>query len=85
MASISDALEVEIQSLPEGAQDSWRLEMARALAREMDAKPNASMARELRSVMKDVAADLPASVEGDLSDDLASKRRARIAAASTGT
>ena len=77
--SVFASVEADIATLPEASRDSWRVEVARALAKEMDEKPNASFARELRAVMKELRADVPVA-KGDVSDDLKSRRAARLAA-----
>lgn len=63
------------------AVPAWRRDIALALASAMDESPNASTAKELRTLMAELV-DAPA-VKGDVSDDLASKRAARRAAASS--
>jgi hypothetical protein len=66
--------ELEGRSVP-----GWKRELLLTLAEAMDTSPNASIAKELRSLMDDVGAK-PAAV-GDVSDDLAAKRAARRSAA----
>lgn len=54
----------------------WERELAVSLAREMDESPNASLAKELRSVMGELAKAKPVE-KGDVADDLAAKRAER--------
>jgi hypothetical protein len=77
--SISSEVDAELAAL--GHANSWRAEVVRSLALELDEKPNASIARELRAVMIELGSGVSASSKGDVGDDLAAKRRARIAEA----
>lgn len=78
MAGILVAVEAEIAGLAEVSQVSWPAQVARTLAAELDVEPNASMARELRSVMGALmAGSQPAKV--DAVDEIAAARRARRA------
>lgn len=82
MAGVFVSIEAELGRLPVGAQGSWFAELARTLARALDDEPNASMARELRSLMKDISdSSALAGAEVDLGDDLARKRLDRISKA----
>lgn len=79
MAGVLEAVVAELEQL---GVSGWRAAAARTLAAELDSEPNASMARELRSLMVDLGSKGGAGeVKGDLGDDLASRRAARIAAA----
>ena len=79
MASILVAVDLELAAL--GAS-GWRAETARSLAATLDDEPNASMARELRSLMTELGSSAKAAVlRGDVGDELAAARVARIAAA----
>lgn len=79
MASILVAVDLELAVL--GAS-GWRAETARSLASQLDEEPNASMARELRSLMTELGSSAKAAAaKGDVGDDLAIQRAARIAAA----
>ena len=80
MGSILVAVVDELASL--GAS-GWRAETALTLAATLDVEPNASMARELRSLMTELGSSAKAvAAKGDVGDDLAAGRAARIAAAS---
>lgn len=82
MASVSEAVEADLGRLGAAAQESWEAELARTLAAAVDEEPNASMARELRAVMKDLSAGLAsAGAKVSKSDDLAARRADRIAKA----
>lgn len=59
----------------------WQKALARSLAEAMDESPNASIAKELRLLMVELGASADEKPKGDTSDDLASKRAARRAAA----
>jgi hypothetical protein len=83
MSGVFVAIESELSLLPVSAQGSWFAELARTLARSLDDQPNASLARELRSLMKDISdSSALAGAEVDLGDDLARRRADRIARAS---
>ena len=58
----------------------WKRDLILALAASIDAAPNASSAKELRSLMDEVVTAVPEK-QGDVSDDLAAKRAARRQAA----
>lgn len=78
MAGILVAVEADILRLSDSSQVSWEAQVARTLAAELDSEPNASMARELRSVMGALmAVAQPAKV--DAVDEIAAARRARRA------
>lgn len=67
----------EVEAALEGLScEAWERELALALAGEMDESPNASLAKELRSVMADLGAAKPVE-SGDVADDLAAKRAER--------
>lgn len=75
--AIFNAVSEVIESLPESDQDGWQAQLALQLAASLDETPNASMARELRSLMKDIESNAIA-VEEDALDkiiDLAAKRK----------
>lgn len=79
MSTISVAVRAELDAL---AVSGWRAETALSLAAALDDEPNASMARELRSLMTELGSTAVVSAaKGDTGDDLASKRASRIAAA----
>ena len=79
MAGILYAVQVELESL---AVSGWRAETALSLAASLDDVPNASMARELRSLMTELGSTAVVSAaKGDTGDELAADRSARIAAA----
>jgi len=82
MAGVFVSVEAELGKLPDAAQSSWFAQLARTLARSLDDQPNASMARELRSLMKDISeSSALAGAEVDLGDDLARRRADRISKA----
>jgi outer membrane scaffolding protein for murein synthesis (MipA/OmpV family) len=81
VAGVHAAVESALSLLSTHEQTSWRAELARTLAYQLDDEPNASNARELRALMKEIADESGVVVKGDLSDDLASRRANRIAAA----
>lgn len=56
--------------------DGWRREIALALAYQLDAEPNASIARELRLLMQEAAASAIPK-ESSLVDDLKQRRERR--------
>lgn len=63
-----------------GAADDWRSATALTLAEALDDEPSASMSRELRSLMHDIAeATVPQEVS--IADELRAKRAARTSAA----
>lgn len=75
--AIFNAVSEVIGNLPESDKDGWQAQLALQLATSLDETPNASMARELRSVMKDIESNTVA-VEEDALDkiiDLAAKRK----------
>lgn len=59
-----------------GGREDWRAELARVLADQLDAEANASMARELRSVMEAIEGEAP-DVGGTPLDELARRRAVR--------
>lgn len=56
--------------------EGWQRELVLSLASGMDESPNASLAKELRSLMAELGAESKQEV-GDVSDDLAAKREER--------
>lgn len=84
MAGILVAVEAELGRLSEVDQASWSAQVALTLAAELDAEPNASMARELRSVMAVLMGNAKA-VRVDSVDEVAAARRARRAKVQTGS
>jgi len=76
--AVLDEVEVALEGLP-GAE--WQKALALSLAESMDKSPNASTAKELRALMTELGAEVPAA-DKDVSDDLAAKRAARRASAS---
>lgn len=59
-------------------RDDWRSELARRLALELDAEPNASMAKELRQLMAQLE-DEAAPTGGTVLDELDKRRQRRVA------
>lgn len=84
MGSILAAVEADIERLSVDVRSSWSAEVARALAEALDEEPNASMARELRSVMTALSAGSK-SVKVDSVDEIAAARRARRAKIQAGS
>jgi hypothetical protein len=78
MAGIEAEIRVELERLK---VSGWRAEVALSLALELDAEANASMARELRSLMVELGSSASAVKKGNTGDDLAKQRAARIAKA----
>jgi hypothetical protein len=76
--SVLTSVEAEIAEMPVEMHGHWRAEVARALAREMVDDPNASIARELRAVMRELRESRPAE-KGTVSDELKSRREAGLA------
>lgn len=76
MATLLRSVEAILARYPE---DDWRAELARTLATQLDERPQAAMARELRQTLT----ELEASIEPDRGfvDELRARRAARIAAA----
>jgi hypothetical protein len=58
-----------------GDRNDWRAEVAKALAIDLDAEANASMARELRALMESMEAERP-PLEGTPLDELKRRREA---------
>ena len=84
MGAILVAVEADLSRLSEDVKASWGAQVARALAEALDDEPNASMARELRSVMTSLAAGSK-SVKVDSVDEIAAARRARRAKIQAGS
>lgn len=84
MGAILVAVEADLMRLSSDAQESWAAQVARALATALDDEPNASMARELRSVMTSLVASSK-SVKVDSVDEIAAARRARRAKIQAGS
>lgn len=80
--SVSDAVEDAISGLPVADRSSWMVAVVRTLAEGLDAEPNAALARELRSTMAVLTANLSAPVEVDAVDEIAAARDRRRAAGS---
>ena len=79
--AVLPAVEAVVGALPDVDRSGWRAELALQLARSLDEFPNASMARELRSVMNELQANsLP--VEVDDLDELTARREKRRSASS---
>lgn len=74
--AILPSVEAAIGRLPVAEQNGWKAQTALTLAGTMDAEPNASIARELRSVMNDLEAGNIAE-EGDFLDELSSRRESK--------
>jgi hypothetical protein len=72
--SIRKAVEDALADTP----DDWQTTLARKLGRALDEEPNASMARELRALMRDITESTPAK-EATVADELRAKRAARQA------
>lgn len=72
--SIRKAVEDALAGVP----DDWRTTLARKLGAALDEEPNASMARELRALMSDIAEATPVK-ERSVADELRAKRAARQA------
>lgn len=68
------------EALADEPGQEWQRQLALTLAGEMDVKPNASIAGQLRAVMDELGVSM-AERKGDVSDDLAAKRAARRQAA----
>lgn len=70
------------EALAHGPGAEWQRALALALAAEMDSKPSASTAKELRALMVELGVD-GVTVTKDPADDLAAKRAERRRAASS--
>ena len=75
-------LHADVAEALRNAPDDWRKTLALTLAAEIEAVPNASMARELRSVMAAIDETLVPD-EVTTVDDLRSRRASRIAGAAS--
>jgi len=71
-----------VRQVLEGLPEDWRFHLAIALATALDEAPNASMARELRSVMGEIEKAIPPEVSS-VSDDLRARRAKRVARAAS--
>lgn len=78
MAGVLVAVEADLARLSDADRQSWPAQVARTLAKALDDEPNASMARELRSVMVMLMGSAKA-VDVDAVDEIAAARRARRA------
>lgn len=79
MSSIFPGIQAELTVLK---VSGWRADLALTLASALDDEPNASMARELRSLMTELGSTAVVSAaRSDTGDDLAAARALRIAAA----
>lgn len=67
-------------ALDESKVSGWQRDIAEALAAAMDDSPNASTAKELKTLMLELVGERNEE-KADVSDDLASKRAARRSAA----
>ena len=74
--AILPAVEAAISHLPVAEQNGWKAQTALTLAATMDSEPNASIARELRSVMNDIEAGHVVEA-GDFLDELSSRRESK--------
>jgi len=74
--SVSDALS-------DSPGEEWQRALALSLAQAMDDSPSASTAKELRLLVLDLTAGLLITEKSDPVDDIAAKRAARRAAASS--
>jgi len=70
-----------VRTLDAAGVAGWQREIAEALASSLDDDPNASTAKELKSLMGELVG-AQAEPKGDVSDDLAAKRAERRAASS---
>lgn len=59
----------------------WRRAVAEGLAKQLDAEPNASMARELRALMSEAGSRPMPVKQGSRLDELRAKREAKRASA----
>lgn len=57
----------------------WQAELVLALAGEFDSEPNASLAREIRTVMNDITQGTTSSETVDAADELRKRREQRNA------
>jgi hypothetical protein len=64
-------------------QEGWRVTLALTLAKDLDRQPNASVARELRTLMHELAEDAPAE-ETSVPDQLRARRAKRVADSKAG-
>lgn len=71
--AVFDEISAELERLN---VTGWRLEIALALAGQLDSEPNASVARELRLLMQE-AGSAAAPKESNLVDDLKQRRERR--------
>lgn len=76
MGDVRGQVDRALHDVPE----DWRTELAQTLAAAMDEDPNASMARELRALMREIEEGVPAD-DSNIEDDLRARREARLAAA----
>lgn len=75
--AVLPAVRSVIEDLAPADQESWRAQLALQLAESIDEQPNASMARELRSVMNELQSVMAPAEEDDLDKiiNLNAKRR----------
>lgn len=73
--TVSAAVSEALSDVPQ----DWRTTLALTLAAALDDEPNASMARELRALMSDIADAAPATGRTPL-DELRRRREGRTAA-----
>lgn len=76
--SVSSAVFAVVDALPEVERQGWRAQLAVTLAESLDEVPNASMARELRAVMKELQ-EVSSPVEEDGVDKIISLANRRSA------
>ena len=75
--AIFDEVRGELDRLNVGG---WRRAVAEGLASQLDAEPNASMARELRALMSEAGSRAVPVKQGSRLDELRAKREAKSAA-----
>lgn len=75
--AVLSAVEAVVATLPQADRNGWRAQLALQLAESLDDQPNASMARELRSVMNEIQSLSVPAEEDDLDKiiNLNAKRR----------
>ena len=87
---VREAVERDLQKLPEDLRESGPAISALALADAIDLGPErtfrvlSTLVGELRETLESLAAKAPPEVEGDAVDDLNARRAARRRAASAG-
>jgi len=77
MASVLSAVRRDLRALPEAKRGSGLAEMALKLAREIDARPTAALAKELRETLKALLGSEPVAVRESGVDELRARRAGR--------